>query len=197
MDTPNEYTVDYVSGYVQDDWRVNSKFTLNYGVRFDYLSSYNLDVRGGTPAVRYFLSGNYDADEGMDYYNTNEVTRLRQASGLVENFHRRGVERLRTRPMLGGLILNLMPCVFPILAIKVVGFTRHADDRRVFNRRLHLGEVDFFIALLDDLEARERARAAERVDACVQVEFLVELVAQEPIERRLVGRHHRPGRRQN
>jgi thiol:disulfide interchange protein/DsbC/DsbD-like thiol-disulfide interchange protein len=32
--------------------------------------------------------------------------------------------------VLGGLILNLMPCVFPILAIKVVGFTRHADDRR-------------------------------------------------------------------
>ena len=32
--------------------------------------------------------------------------------------------------LLGGLILNLMPCVFPILAIKVVGFTRHASDRR-------------------------------------------------------------------
>jgi thiol:disulfide interchange protein len=32
--------------------------------------------------------------------------------------------------LLGGLILNLMPCVFPILAIKVVSFTRHADDRR-------------------------------------------------------------------
>ena len=32
--------------------------------------------------------------------------------------------------LLGGLLLNLMPCVFPILAIKVVGFTRHADDRR-------------------------------------------------------------------
>ncbi|AMO25403.1 protein-disulfide reductase DsbD family protein [Ramlibacter tataouinensis] len=32
--------------------------------------------------------------------------------------------------LLGGLILNLMPCVFPILAIKVVGFTRHADDHR-------------------------------------------------------------------
>jgi thiol:disulfide interchange protein DsbD len=31
--------------------------------------------------------------------------------------------------LLGGLILNLMPCVFPVLAIKVVGFTRHADDR--------------------------------------------------------------------
>ena len=32
--------------------------------------------------------------------------------------------------LIGGLILNLMPCVFPILAIKVLGFTRHADDRR-------------------------------------------------------------------
>jgi thiol:disulfide interchange protein/DsbC/DsbD-like thiol-disulfide interchange protein len=31
---------------------------------------------------------------------------------------------------IGGLILNLMPCVFPILAIKVLNFTRHADDHR-------------------------------------------------------------------
>lgn len=31
---------------------------------------------------------------------------------------------------LGGLILNLMPCVFPVLAIKVLSFTRHADDHR-------------------------------------------------------------------
>lgn len=32
--------------------------------------------------------------------------------------------------LLGGLVLNLMPCVFPVLAIKVLGFARHADDRR-------------------------------------------------------------------
>nr|WP_162570627.1 thioredoxin family protein [Variovorax sp. SRS16] len=30
--------------------------------------------------------------------------------------------------LLGGLLLNLMPCVFPMLAIKVLGFTRRADD---------------------------------------------------------------------
>ncbi len=30
--------------------------------------------------------------------------------------------------LLGGLLLNLMPCVFPVLAIKVLGFTRHAGD---------------------------------------------------------------------
>jgi thiol:disulfide interchange protein DsbD len=32
--------------------------------------------------------------------------------------------------LIGGLILNLMPCVFPVLAIKVMSFTRHAEDRR-------------------------------------------------------------------
>ncbi|MGA8513309.1 MAG: thioredoxin family protein [Burkholderiaceae bacterium] len=32
--------------------------------------------------------------------------------------------------LLGGMILNLMPCVFPVLAIKVMGFARHAGDRR-------------------------------------------------------------------
>ncbi|PIQ55096.1 MAG: protein-disulfide reductase [Comamonadaceae bacterium CG12_big_fil_rev_8_21_14_0_65_59_15] len=32
--------------------------------------------------------------------------------------------------LLGGMILNLMPCVFPVLAIKVVGFTSHGSDTR-------------------------------------------------------------------
>ncbi len=32
--------------------------------------------------------------------------------------------------LIGGLILNLMPCVFPVLAIKVLNFARHADDHR-------------------------------------------------------------------
>lgn len=32
--------------------------------------------------------------------------------------------------LLGGLLLNLMPCVFPVLAIKVLGFANHAGDRR-------------------------------------------------------------------
>ncbi|WP_313076307.1 protein-disulfide reductase DsbD domain-containing protein [Melaminivora sp.] len=32
--------------------------------------------------------------------------------------------------LLGGLLLNLMPCVFPVLAVKVVGFARHGQDLR-------------------------------------------------------------------
>ena len=30
----------------------------------------------------------------------------------------------------GGVLLNLMPCVFPVLSLKVLGFARQADDRR-------------------------------------------------------------------
>ena len=32
--------------------------------------------------------------------------------------------------LVGGMVLNLMPCVFPVLAIKVLGFARHGDDVR-------------------------------------------------------------------
>ena len=52
--------------------------------------------------------------------------------------------------LLGGLILNLMPCVFPVLAIKVVGFTRHANDRRahrVSGLAYTAGVITSFVAL--------------------------------------------------
>ncbi len=32
--------------------------------------------------------------------------------------------------LLGGALLNLMPCVFPVLSLKVFGFAAHAHDRR-------------------------------------------------------------------
>jgi thiol:disulfide interchange protein/DsbC/DsbD-like thiol-disulfide interchange protein len=32
--------------------------------------------------------------------------------------------------LLGGALLNLMPCVFPVLSLKVLGFAHHAGDRR-------------------------------------------------------------------
>lgn len=31
---------------------------------------------------------------------------------------------------LGGLILNLMPCVFPVISLKIMGFVRQAEDHR-------------------------------------------------------------------
>ncbi|HNI84413.1 MAG TPA: thioredoxin family protein, partial [Ottowia sp.] len=52
--------------------------------------------------------------------------------------------------LVGGLILNLMPCVFPVLAIKVLGFTQHAEDRRAHRLgglAYTLGVVLSFLAL--------------------------------------------------
>ncbi|MFZ4478766.1 MAG: protein-disulfide reductase DsbD family protein [Rhodoferax sp.] len=52
--------------------------------------------------------------------------------------------------LLGGMILNLMPCVFPVLAIKVVSFTRHASDRRghrISGLAYSAGVVISFLAL--------------------------------------------------
>jgi thiol:disulfide interchange protein/DsbC/DsbD-like thiol-disulfide interchange protein len=51
---------------------------------------------------------------------------------------------------LGGLILNLMPCVFPVLAIKVLAFAQHADDRRahrISGLAYTVGVVVSFVAL--------------------------------------------------
>jgi thiol:disulfide interchange protein DsbD len=39
--------------------------------------------------------------------------------------------------LLGGLILNLMPCVFPVLAIKVLAFTQHHGPDAAQVRRAH------------------------------------------------------------
>jgi TonB-linked SusC/RagA family outer membrane protein len=49
---------------------------------------YNVDVRGGTQAVNYFLSANYDNEEGFVWFNTDETFRLRANLGVIfsENF---------------------------------------------------------------------------------------------------------------
>jgi thiol:disulfide interchange protein/DsbC/DsbD-like thiol-disulfide interchange protein len=53
--------------------------------------------------------------------------------------------------LLGGLILNLMPCVLPVLAIKVLAFAVHADQPRALQRTQGLaytaGVVASFLAL--------------------------------------------------
>lgn len=52
--------------------------------------------------------------------------------------------------LVGGLILNLMPCVFPVLAIKVLGFTRpaaHPGDHARAGLAYTAGAVLSFVAL--------------------------------------------------
>lgn len=53
------------------DWPTKNLFSNGHS------QAYNLDVRGGTPAVRYFLSGNYSDDVGIVKFNTQEMLRFR------------------------------------------------------------------------------------------------------------------------
>lgn len=58
--------------------------------------------------------------------------------------------------LIGGAILNLMPCVFPVLSLKVLGFASHADDRRalaVGGLAYTAGVVLSFVALAGALLA--------------------------------------------
>jgi thiol:disulfide interchange protein DsbD len=47
--------------------------------------------------------------------------------------------------LLGGILLNLMPCVFPVLGIKVMGFVQHAHGEA---RAMRLQGVAFFVGAL-------------------------------------------------
>jgi DsbC/DsbD-like thiol-disulfide interchange protein/cytochrome c biogenesis protein CcdA len=50
----------------------------------------------------------------------------------------------------GGLLLNLMPCVFPVLSLKLYGFAQHAGERRTLlagGLAYTLGVVASFVAL--------------------------------------------------
>lgn len=73
--------------------------------------------------------------------------------------------------LLGGLLLNLMPCVFPILAIKVLGFARQAGNASA-HRKAGLaytgGVMLSFLALGGAMLARcaRPARSSAGVSSC-------------------------------
>ena len=96
-----------------------------------------------SPALEAALKANAADNSGSGPSAPTAVTANTGASALTLGAALLGA-------LLGGLILNLMPCVFPVLAIKVVGFTQHAQDRRahrVSGIAYTAGVVISFIAL--------------------------------------------------
>ena len=47
--------------------------------------------------------------------------------------------------LLGGLILNLMPCVFPVIGLKIMGFVQQAGADR---RKIALHGITFALGVL-------------------------------------------------
>lgn len=61
----------------------------------------------------------------------------------------------------GGAILNLMPCVFPILSLKVLGFTRSADhDRHLQSWLYTAGVISSFVLIAAILTVLQQAGKA-------------------------------------
>ncbi len=72
-------------------------------------------------------------------------------TGAVTAEPTRSLATILWSAFLGGLILNLMPCVLPVIALKIFGFVQQAgeDPRRVFRLGLAFvgGVFTFFLAL--------------------------------------------------
>jgi thiol:disulfide interchange protein DsbD len=80
-------------------------------------------VTGTWPSVAATTAATATVPPALEAALRNSAATTTPASSL-------GLAAALLGALVGGLILNLMPCVFPILAIKVMGFTRHADDVR-------------------------------------------------------------------
>lgn len=108
------------------------------------------------PTSRYFA---VDLDSG-------EVRSIAAVAGkatetAVENSTDAGLLTILLLAVLGGAILNLMPCVFPVLSLKVLGFARSSEaDRHAQAWVYALGVVSSFVlvaAVLITLQQAGRA----------------------------------------
>jgi hypothetical protein len=61
--------VDQYSLYIQDDWAVNSKFTVNAGVRYDYWEGFDLDQRSNPVWQALSSYSNHDLPHLRDFEN--------------------------------------------------------------------------------------------------------------------------------
>jgi len=73
-DEANNYLA---TGYGAEGWETPRLYSNGLA------QGYNLDVRGGTQALRYFLSTNYDDETGFVFYNTDKTFRLRGNIGIA------------------------------------------------------------------------------------------------------------------
>ena len=72
--------VDEANQYIRDGyfpWPTENLF------QYGHTQSYNVDVRGGTETIRYFLSSGFDDEEGVLWFNTNERKSARANIGVL------------------------------------------------------------------------------------------------------------------
>ncbi|MFK7768817.1 MAG: protein-disulfide reductase DsbD family protein [Mariniblastus sp.] len=78
-----------------------------------------------SPELASTMAGLYNADEKINYVTINNAAKATFWTAIFGAF-------------IGGILLNLMPCVFPVLGLKVMGFVQQAgsDPKKIRNHGL-------------------------------------------------------------
>lgn len=92
-------------------------------------SSQSHNVEPDTPEQIAAMARLYDPDEKVKYLNYSEMAANPIGSGGTSSASQTSFGVAVLFAFLGGALLNLMPCVFPVLGIKVMGFVKQGGEK--------------------------------------------------------------------
>ena len=87
-----------------------------------------ITIKDGDNTIAYKISGPLEEKEYVAPTTTSDSKAYRTLDGKVAKKKDNGLFFNILLAFAGGFILNLMPCVFPVLSIKVMGFVKHAEE---------------------------------------------------------------------
>lgn len=125
------FDADAAVAYDQPQTKSSAVSTADYSVELvvsDYAPAELTRLRGVLtvgPALAYELDLPITAASASDIGHSSSVIDHSEKNGAGASFA--GIIAVA---FLGGLILNLMPCVFPVLGLKVMGFVQQAGEDR-------------------------------------------------------------------
>ena len=87
------------------------------------------EVQPDTPEQIAAMARLYDPNEKVQYLNYSEMDANPVGSGATSSASETSFGVAVLFAFLGGALLNLMPCVFPVLGIKVMGFVKQGGEK--------------------------------------------------------------------
>ena len=123
----NEYSFDFINDYtvskvleLEPDSETPKSFSGVITVKDgETTKAYKFTEEINEEAYVSSKAGDPNASKALAYRTLDGAVAEKSDKGLIFNI---------ILAFIGGFILNLMPCVFPVLSIKVMGFVKHAKE---------------------------------------------------------------------